>query len=53
VPVKAVEAEFESEDGNLVYEVNVVSSDQKVTEVFVDAGNGIILGLEQEGKSFG
>ena len=50
VPGKAIEAELESEDGFLVYEVKIVSPDKKVTEVLVDAGNSAILGTKKESK---
>jgi uncharacterized membrane protein YkoI len=53
VPGKVIEAELESEDGYLVYEVKVISPDKQVTEVLVDAGNSAILGLEREIKYFG
>ncbi len=49
-PGKAIEAELESEDGFLIYEVKVMSSDKATTKVFVDAGNSNILGTEREGK---
>lgn len=50
VPGKAIEAQLESKDGYLVYEVKVISPDKKITDVYVDAGNSAILGSEQESK---
>lgn len=51
VPGKAIEAELESEDGFLVYEVKVMSADKNITEVYVDAGNSAILGTDKENKT--
>jgi uncharacterized membrane protein YkoI len=52
IPGKAIEAELESKNGYLVYEVKVVSADKNITEVFVDAGNYAILGTKKESKVF-
>jgi uncharacterized membrane protein YkoI len=52
VPGKAIEAELESEDGYLVYEVKVISPDKKVTQVYVDAGNASVLGTELKSEDF-
>lgn len=43
VPGKAVEAELDSEDGYLVYEVKIIANDNKTHEIDVDAGNQSIL----------
>jgi uncharacterized membrane protein YkoI len=51
-PGKAVEAELESEDGFLVYEVKVVGPDKKKTEIKVDAGNLAILNVEKTNSMF-
>ena len=44
----ALEAELETEDGYLVYEVGVSTADGVVMEIVIDAGNGSILKTEQE-----
>ncbi len=44
----ALEAELETEDGYLVYEVGVSTADGAVMEIVIDAGNGSILKTEQE-----
>jgi hypothetical protein len=41
---------METEDGCLVYSYHVAKSDKSSTEVFVDAGNGKVLGTESEGR---
>jgi uncharacterized membrane protein YkoI len=53
VPGKAVEAELEREDGYLVYEVNVVSTDNKKFEIQVDAGNNSVLHVEEKKNLLG
>lgn len=47
-PGKAIAAELEEEDGFLVYVVDIVTNDNQVTEVTVDAGNRKILKTEVE-----
>lgn len=42
VPGKAIDAELDEEDGNLVYDVEIVTGKGTV-EVIVDAGNGKVL----------
>ena len=45
-----VKGGIETEDGCLIYSYHVKKSgDKGQTEVFVDAGNGMVLGKEQEG----
>ena len=45
-----VKGGLETEDGCLIYSYHVKKAgDKGQTEVFVDAGNGMILGKEQEG----
>ncbi len=46
-PGKAVDAELDSENGFLVYEVKIVSADKKV-KVRVDAGDKSILRVKEE-----
>jgi hypothetical protein len=41
---------IETEDGCLIYSYHVSDSNKGQTEVFVDAGNGKVLGTEKEGK---
>ncbi len=43
VPGKIIEVKLENEDGNLVYEAEVLTDKASIMEVFVDAGNGEIL----------
>ena len=45
---KVMSSHLEKEDGYLVYAVNIINADKKVTEILVDAGNGEILGIEKE-----
>ena len=51
VPGKVLEVELQEESGFLVYEVEIVNDSYEVTEVYVDAGNGDILGLEVEDEA--
>jgi len=44
---KATEAELESEHGTVVYEVEVVTTDNKVFEIKVDAADGKVLSSKQ------
>ncbi len=46
VPGTVDEVELDEEDGNVVYEVDVIARDGTDTEVIVDAGNGKILAQE-------
>ena len=41
-----IEAELEKEHGRTVWEVEVVGSDGKVTEVHIDAGSGDVIDTE-------
>lgn len=43
VPGKVVEAELESEDGVLVWEVEVVTAENKLVKVFIDPQNGTLI----------
>ena len=45
-----VKGGIETEDGCLIYSYHVAHSDKSQTEVFIDAGNGKVLGTEKEGK---
>lgn len=48
---KVIEAELEKEDGKLVWEVEIVGADGKLSELYVDAGTGVLVpGGEQEGE---
>ena len=47
---KVVKGGIETEDGCLIYSYHVAHSDKSQTEVFIDAGNGKVLGTEKEGK---
>jgi len=45
---KVIETELENESGFLVWEVKSVAQDGALTEVYIDAGNGKVLAMEQE-----
>lgn len=47
---KVVKGGIETEDGCLIYSYHVAHSDKTQTEVFIDAGDGKVLGTEKEGK---
>ena len=47
-PGKAVEAELDTEDGFLVYEVKVLGANHQKAEVLVDAGSKAILRVEKK-----
>ena len=49
-PGRVVEAELESEDGALVYEVEIVSASGETQEIEIDAQSGKILGSESENE---
>ena len=48
VPGKVVEAELEKKHGTLVWEVEVVTAENKVMEVHIDAESGAVIGVEEE-----
>jgi uncharacterized membrane protein YkoI len=45
---KVIETELENENGFLVWEVKSIAQDGSLTEVYIDAGNGKVLAMEQE-----
>ncbi|MEO5970539.1 MAG: PepSY domain-containing protein [Bdellovibrionia bacterium] len=45
---KVIDAELKAENGYLVYEIEIVTPDKKVTRVLVDAGNSKVLSTEAE-----
>ena len=47
-----IEAEFERDDGRSIWEIEIVSATNQVTEVKVDANTGEILGTEIENGDF-
>ncbi len=47
-PGKVLEAELESEDGKVIYEVEIVNATGEIREVEVDAQSGKILSSELE-----
>jgi len=47
---KILKGGIETEDGCLIYSYHVAHADKSSTEVFIDAGNGKVLGTEKEGK---
>jgi uncharacterized membrane protein YkoI len=48
VPGKVVEAELEKKHGMLVWEVEVVTPENKVMEVHIDAESGAVIDVEEE-----
>lgn len=50
VPGTVVEAELEKKHGKTVWEVEVLGSDGKVTEVHIDAATGAVIDTEAKGK---
>ncbi len=50
VPGHVIKAELEVEDGNLMYSFEIVGADKAITEVEIDAGDGKVLGTENESK---
>lgn len=48
VPGKVVEAELEKKHGTLVWEVEVVTGENKVMEVHIDAESGAVIEVEEE-----
>jgi uncharacterized membrane protein YkoI len=48
VPGKVVEAELEKKHGTLVWKVEVVTAENKVMEVHIDAGSGAVIDVEEE-----
>jgi uncharacterized membrane protein YkoI len=48
VPGKVVEAELEKKHNTLVWEVEVVTAENKVMEVHIDAGSGAVISVEEE-----
>lgn len=50
---KAVSAELDDENGYLVYEVTISTADGSKMEVYVDAGNKKILGIEKDSGLLG
>jgi uncharacterized membrane protein YkoI len=47
-PGKIIKAELEIEDGNLMYSFEIVGDRKAITEVEIDAGNGKVLGTDQD-----
>lgn len=47
-PGSVVKAELEVEDHCLMYSFEIVGPDRKITEVEIDAGDGSVLGKEDE-----
>lgn len=46
---KVIEAELEKKHGKLVWEVEVVTAENKVMEVHIDAETGAVIDVEEEG----
>lgn len=47
-PGKVVEVALEEEDGFLVYEVELISSEDTKKEIYLDAGNGSVLHVKEK-----
>ena len=47
---KVIEAELEKKHQTLVWEIEVVTSKNKVMEVHIDARTGAVIDVEEEGK---
>jgi hypothetical protein len=45
---RAIETEFETDEGRLVYEIEILTGDGKLFEVDVDAATGETLDVEEE-----
>jgi hypothetical protein len=45
---KVIEAELEKKHGKLVWEVEVVTAENKVMEVHIDAETGVVIDVEEE-----
>jgi uncharacterized membrane protein YkoI len=48
VPGKVIEAELEHKHNKLVWEVEVVTAENKVMEVHIDADSGAVIDVEEE-----
>jgi len=48
VPGTVIEAELEKKHHKLVWEVEVVTAENKVMEVHIDADSGAVIGVEEE-----
>jgi len=48
VPGKVVEAELEKKHGTLVWEVEVVTAENKLMEVHIDAESGAVIDVKEE-----
>ena len=48
VPGKVVEAELETKGSTLVWEIEVVTAENKVMEVHIDASSGAVIDVEEE-----
>jgi uncharacterized membrane protein YkoI len=45
---KVIEAELEKKHNKLIWEVEVVTADNKVMEVHIDAETGVVIDVEEE-----
>jgi uncharacterized membrane protein YkoI len=50
---KVIEAELEKKHGTLVWEVEVVTAENKVMEVHIDAETGAVIDVEEENAAKG
>ena len=47
---KVVEAELEKKHNTLAWEVEIVTAENKIMEVHIDANTGAVIDVEEEGK---
>jgi len=47
---KVIEAELEKKHDKLAWEVEVVTAENKIVEVHIDANTGAVIDVEEEGK---
>lgn len=53
VPGKVIEAELEEKHHTLVWEIEIVTSENKVMEVHIDAKTGAVIDVEEEKEKSG
>jgi uncharacterized membrane protein YkoI len=46
---KVIEAELEKKSGRLVWEVEIVTADNKLMEILIDADSGTVVNVSEEG----
>jgi uncharacterized membrane protein YkoI len=46
---KVIEAELEKKSGRLVWEIEIVTTDNKLMEILIDADSGTVVNVSEEG----